>query len=302
MARERNVVEAHHGQVPRDGQARAPRGVEDADRQGVGRRDDRGRGGIEGHELRERPLAAIGGVHRLADRPSLEAAEAVAHVLLERRGALADVAQRPAAHERDPLVAEAGEVVQGGADPGAVVDVDGRHLERVRPLPQGDHRDHRVLQVREEPGLVLHVAEQDDRVAVAGLEHRRERERLVRPAVGVPQHHVVAVAHRLDRERLDRAGEERVGDVADDRAQQHRRGPAQPAGQRVGAVAQLTGGAEDALPGLRGDRDAGRCVVEDARDGALRHAGHRRDVAHPGDSPRRRGVRRGPAVARAGVR
>ena len=57
--------------------------------------------------------------------------------------------------------------------PGVVVDVDRRELERAGALPERDDRDDRVAEVLEEPGLVLHVAEQHDRVAVPGLEDRR---------------------------------------------------------------------------------------------------------------------------------
>ena len=138
----------------------------------------------------------------------------------------------------------------------------------------------RTAQVVEQARLVLHVAEQDDRVRVARLEDRREGDALVEPALGVAQHDVVAVAHRLDREGLDRAGEERVAEVADDRADEHRRRAAQAARQGIGPVAEVLGGLEHPRPGLGGDRHARRGVVEDPRDRALRDPCHARDVAH----------------------
>ena len=131
-------------------------------------------------------------------------------------------------------------------------------------------------EVGEQPWLVLHVAEHDDRVAVAGLEDGRQRERLVDAAVGVAEDDVVAVGHRLDGERLDRAGEERVAEVADDRADEHRRRAAQAAGKRVRPVAELARRQVHPLARLRGDRDPRWGVVEDARDGALRDAGNAR--------------------------
>ena len=197
-------------------------------------------------------------------------------------------------------------MLEAVADAGHVVDVDRRHLQQARALPQGDDRDQRRPQVREESRLVLHVAEQDDRVAVAGLEDGRQRERLVGPALGVAEDHVVAAGHRLDRQGLDGAREERVGDVAHDRAEQHRRGAAQAAGERVGPVAELARRERDALPGLLGDRHPGRGVVQDPRDGALGDPGRGRDVAHRrdrlalGDGARRGSMEGsgGPAVGR----
>ena len=95
-------------------------------------------------------------------------------------------------------------MVETGGDAGPVVDVHGRELERADALPQGDDRDGRIAEVVEQPWLVLHVAEHDDRVAVAGLEDGRQGERLVDAAVGVAEDDVVAAGHRLDGERLDR--------------------------------------------------------------------------------------------------
>ena len=129
-------------------------------------------------------------------------------------------------------MAEADDVLQAGPDAGPVVGLGGRELERAGALPHGDDRDGRAAQVVEQPRLVLHVAEEDDRVGVAGLEDRRQGDALVEPALGVAEDDVVAVAHRLDRERLDGAGEERVAEVADDRADEHRRRAAQAAGER----------------------------------------------------------------------
>ena len=63
----------------------------------------------------------------------------------------------------------------------------------------------RAAQVVEQPRLVLHVAEQDDGVGVARLEDRRQGDALVEAALGVAEDDVVAVAHRLDGERLDGA-------------------------------------------------------------------------------------------------
>ena len=139
-------------------------------------------------------------------------------------------------------MAKPGEVVQPGPDAQAVVDVHRRDIKRARALPECDHRDDRILQVFEQPRLVLHVAQQDDRVAMTGLEDHGQRDRFVGASMGVTEHDVVAVGHRLDRERLDRTREERVRDVADDGTEQHRGGAAQSAGERVRPISELASG------------------------------------------------------------
>ena len=85
----------------------------------------------------------------------------------------------------------------------------GRELERARPLPGGDDRDRRIAQVVEQARLVLHVAEHHDGIGVARLEDGGEGDPLVHPAMRMAEDDVVAAGHRLDRERLDDAGEER---------------------------------------------------------------------------------------------
>ena len=137
-------------------------------------------------------LATARRVGHLPDVAVGNAAEPLAHELDESSLTFADVTEQARADERDPGVAEADQVLEAGDDAGAIVDVDGRHVEGARALPQRDHRDARVAQVLEQAWLVLHVAEQDDGVAVAGLEDVGERDGFVGTAVGVTQDHVVA--------------------------------------------------------------------------------------------------------------
>ena len=254
--------------------------MQDADRQGVGGGHDRRRRAIESQQCAERLLASGRRVGDLTDVAIVQPAEALAHVPLECGAPLADVAKGTAAHEGDSFMAKPGEVIQPGPDAQAVVDVHRRDIKRARALPECDHRNDQILQVFEQPRLVLHVAQQDDRVAMAGLEDHGQRDRLVGASMGVTEHDVVAVGHRLDRERLDRTREERVRDVADDGTEQHRGGAAQPAGERVRPISELASGKDHPFPGRLRDRDAGRCVVQDARDRALRDLGHRGDVTH----------------------
>ncbi len=149
-----------------------------------------------------------------------------------------------------------------------------------------------MAKVVEQARLVLHVAEHDDRVGMPRLEDGRQRDPLVDATVRVAQDDVVAAGHRLDGERFDDGGEERVAEVADDRPDQHGRRPAQASGVRVRSVAELTRGDHHPFAGVGRDRHAGRGVVEHTRDGALGHACHPGDVAHGGD------MRRGPLLRR----
>ena len=159
----------------------------------------------------------------------------------------ADVAVRAATDEPEPSMAEPGEMVDGGRDTAAVVDVDRRHAGERGALPHGDDRHVRCREVVEEARLIANVAEQHDAVAVAGLEDGAERDRLVGPAVGAPEHDVVVALARRQRHRLDGGGEERVGDLSDDDPEQHRLGAAQPSGQRVRPIAEPLGGLEHPL-------------------------------------------------------
>src|SRR5450756_34914 len=95
---------------------------------------------------------------------------------------------------------------------GPVIDVHGRKLERAHTLPQGDHGQHRLPQIGQQSGLVLQVAHHDEGVAVTSLEDRRKGESFL-PAALSTDNDVVATVGRLDGERLDRVGEERVAEA-----------------------------------------------------------------------------------------
>ena len=143
-----------------------------------------------------------------------------------------------------------------------------------------DDRDVGVAQVGEEARLVAHVAEQEDPVALARLEDRRQLERLGRPGVGEAEDDVVAAGPGRARDRLDGTREERVGDVADDRPEEHRGRPSEGPRERVRSVLEVASRREDPLPGLLRDRHGQRRVVEDPRHGAPGHPGRDRDVLH----------------------
>ncbi len=200
---------------------------EHANRDVVGGRDHRRRGFARRGEAVERV------------RPRVRIVRRVQHVLVAWRHAevgqpldepgdpLAHVDQAALADESEPAVTEAGEVIDGGVDAAAVVDVQRVHaLDRVA-LPQRHRRDAGGGEVVEQAGLVAHVAEQDDRVAVPGLEHGVQLDRLVGRAVGAAEHDVVVALAGTGRHRLDHRREEGVGDLAHDDAEQHRGGPAQ---------------------------------------------------------------------------
>ena len=162
-------------------------------------------------------------------------------VVLVRRLALLDVAEDGVAHERDTPVAQADQMVERRLDAVAVVDVHGEEAVVPRAVPDGDDRDVDALEVPDQARLVSHVADDHDRVALSRLEHRRECQRLVGALACVAEHDAVPALPRLERERVDRTREERVGDVAHDRAEQHRGRAPQPAGVRVRPVGELGG-------------------------------------------------------------
>ena len=168
----------------------------------------------------------------------------------------------------------------GRRDTAPVVHADTGDQVDLRALPQGDDRHVRVAQVVKQTRLVAHVAQQEDRVALACLEHGRQGVRLGGLRVRVAQDDVVATRPGLGRDGLDGPREERVRDVADDGAEQHHRRPAQGPGQRIGPVAHRSGGGQDTLAGRSGDRHGQRGIVDDPRHGAPRHAGRDRDVSH----------------------
>ena len=198
----------------------------------------------------------------------------------ERRAALLDVAVQALADEPEPPVSELGQMVDRHADPGPVVDVHRVHTVEGLAGPQRDDRDLRGGEVVEQTRLVAHVAEQDDRVAVACLQHGVELDRLVGLAVGAAQHDVVAALAGPHRDGLHGVGEERIGDLPDDDPEQHRLGPAESAGQRVRPVPQPVGGLEHPLPGVGGDRHRRDGVVQDPRHRRLRDPREAGDVLH----------------------
>ena len=138
-----------------------------------------------------------------------------------------------------------------------------------------------LAQVGEQLRLHPHVAEQHDGVGVPGLQHRGQRDRLVETPVHVAEHDVVAVRHRLDDQRLDRAGEERVAEVAHHGADQVGRGARAaraPAGWAGSPAARRPAITRSRVSGAIGTR--GRRAAEHTGHGALRHLGRGGDVAH----------------------
>ena len=159
-------------------------------------------------------------------------------VVLVRRLALLDVAEDGIADEGDAPVAQADQMIERRLDAAAVVDVDREEAVVPRAVPDGDDRDVDALEVPDQARLVSHVADDDDRVALSRLEHGCECQRFVGALARVAEHDAVPALARLEREGVDRTREERVGDVPDDRAEQHRRRAPQPARVRVRAVAR----------------------------------------------------------------
>ena len=215
-------------------------------------------------------------LHQLAQRGRTTAigVDRVATVLVGRGQAVAvdgghegvltlgDVTQPSAwAGEPDARMAEADEVVDDRGDTAPVVDRDGGDAAVPRAVPQGDHRDARVLQLLDEARSIAQVAEEEESIAVTCFEDAGQRLSLLRALVGMAQDHVVAAFVGLQRRRLDGAGEEGIGDVTHDHPKEHRGRAAQAACEGVGPVTQLAGGLHHALPrGLRDGHGRGRAA------------------------------------------
>ena len=129
-------------------------------------------------------------------------------------------------------------MIERGLDAAAVVDVHREKAVVPRAVPDCDDRDVDALEVPEQARLISHVADDHDRVALARLEHGCEYQSLVGALARMAEHDAVPALPRLERERVDRAREERVGDIPDDRAEQHRRRTSQAACEWVRPVAR----------------------------------------------------------------
>ena len=88
--------------------------------------------------------------------------------------------------------------MSGGLDAAAVVDVHRQKAVVPRAVPDGDDRDVDALEVLDQAWLVPHVADDHDRVALARLEHGRERQRLVGALACVAEHDAVPAVARLE--------------------------------------------------------------------------------------------------------
>ena len=166
-------------------------------------------------------------------------------------------------------MAESHEMIDHGRDAAAVVDADGGDAALARAMPQGYHRDAGVLQVLDEIGPVAQVAQEEEGVTVARLQDGPQGFGLVGAAMSVTEYDVVATPVGLQRGGFDGAGEEGIGDIAHDDAEQHGRRTTQAARQGVGSVAQSPRGLHDPLTGGLGDRHCGRRAAQDTRDGRL---------------------------------
>jgi hypothetical protein len=160
-------------------------------------------------------------------------------------------------------------VIECHLDPLSVVDVDAREAAMLRAVPDRDNWDVHGFEVGEQLRLVSHVAGDHDRIALPRLQNRRQRQRLVRPLAGVTEDDAVAALACLVRQRLDPRSEERVGHVAHDCAEQHRRRSAQASSVRVGAVRELDRGCQHPLARLLRDRHHEGRPIEDPRHRAL---------------------------------
>ncbi len=207
-------------------------------------------GSVELQERFEGRNATAGRIPGVLDVAVTRLDASLSDVLLVGGLTLLDVAEDWIAHEGDTPVAKADQMVERRVDAVAVVDVHGEEAVVPRAVPDGDDRNVDALEVPDQARLVSHVADDHDRVALSRLQHRCQCQRLVGALACVAEHDAVPAVTRLERERVDGAREEGVGDVAHDRAEQHRGGATQPAGVRVRPVGELGGGEEHPLARL----------------------------------------------------
>ena len=81
-----------------------------------------------------------------------------------------------------------GEVIEGVANTGAVVDGDGVEPLDARAVPHRHDRHLALAEVVDQHRLFAEISEEQDRVALARLEDGCQGERLVGARAGMPQH------------------------------------------------------------------------------------------------------------------
>ena len=261
MRGHRAVVEPDHGQVGRHRDAELGRGLQSAQGERVGHRQDRRRR-LRAPEQLERRLA--GGLRRVrpadADEARIPGLAEAFLVPLEPLGAqieleLAVRIERGGEREhRHALVPELAQVLGRAACSRAVVDPDEGRLRTARLVDRDD---------REPPGdgrIDARIALRrrvDDEAVDRGLPHRPRR-LLAEAGVGEQEQPVRRLLHRAgdpSQERRLRGIGERVAEpLGEDQADRSRPAEAEPARGRIGPrIAQRVGRVEDALPHLVGD-------------------------------------------------
>jgi hypothetical protein len=79
---------------------------------------------------------------------------------------LPDVAEHPAADERDPSMSEFVEVRDREPNPKVVIDLHARDEIESRPLPHRNDGHMRAPKIFQQARLIAHVAQEDDPVAL----------------------------------------------------------------------------------------------------------------------------------------
>ena len=132
--------------------------------------------------------------------------------------------------------------------------------------------------------MVAPGGRRDDAVHLPGAHRLRVEQLPLRVVVGVGGERRVAGRHEAVLDPAQDRREERVGQIRDQHADRVRAVRLQPARDRVGPIAELLGGLEDAPRGLLVDERA-RFLVERAGYRCRVDAGHARDVPQ-GHRPR----------------
>ena len=248
-----NIVEADDGDIVGDAQAGAIDGVLDADGGHVVGADDGCGHGLECQELAHGRHTAFEGVVALEDAGGIEWDTA----LFKRFGecsepGLGGVQTSRACNEGDVVMTERGKMLYTLTD--AVVVVDLEQTDAIAPGPHIDE-DKRDVALGElvEQGFFDAEGHDGDAIHLA-LEHTTDA---VRHAFGVvvggTDQDLVAMFNGDIFKALDELGEEGIGDLGDDEAEDPATSGDEGAGLSVGEVVELVDDVPDSLGDLRID-------------------------------------------------
>ena len=251
VLREPDVVEADDRDVVGHGQPALPHGVEHADGHLVVEAEDAGGRPRPAEQLLARGDARLDREVAAGDGDRHARAVAVGPGHRPLHAIAAERAGHRAGDDADVAVSQLAQVIHGLEGRLGVVDVHARHAQARAELAAVHHRR---LAVRQRPHqarrrLRQPVAEEDQAVGFAALQHERVLLLALLVVLGVAEQHRIPGALRGALDALQDHREERVGDVGHGDQQLAGAQRAQALGGGVGGVAQRVDGLHDRRPG-----------------------------------------------------